>query len=210
MKFTLIPKSTPIIIRKCARCEQNRFASSDKFRVNANKKVIDVWLIYKCLSCENTLNVSILTRKSVASIDRKLLEGFHMNDRDLAWQYAFDPNFLEKGLQVDWAIDFEVEAEAEAEVEAEAKAEAEAERYSSLARGTENKTFNQTSCFLIHSRFFLKTSISIVLRKVLEISRNQLDKKEERGEIEILSFQGKALSLKNAIGFGCSVKVIKI
>src|SRR5690348_3871439 len=58
--FTLIPKSTPHIIRKCARCNANRFASSDKFRVNAHKKIIDVWLIFKCVSCDYTLNVSIL------------------------------------------------------------------------------------------------------------------------------------------------------
>lgn len=81
--FTLIPKTTPVLIRKCSRCEKNRFTSSDKFRINAHKKIIDVWLIYKCISCESTLNLSILSRKPVSSIDKTLLNGFYKNDIEL-------------------------------------------------------------------------------------------------------------------------------
>src|SRR5437016_4799441 len=91
--FTIVPKSTPQIIRRCARCEANRFASSNKFRINANKKILDVWLIFKCIACDYTLNVSIFSRKSIKSIDRILLERFHKNDSELVLQYAFDPAY---------------------------------------------------------------------------------------------------------------------
>lgn len=176
--FTLVPKTTPIIIRKCARCEKKRFVSSDKFRINANKKVIDVWLIFKCIICENTLNISIISRKTISSIDQTLLNDFFKNDKALAYRYAFDPNIIEKGGDVDWAIEFSIERQTE---------------------------IGKTGLFLIQSPYFLKTAIYAVLREIFCISRSQLDKMLALSKIEILSLQGKPLTLKNSIGFGCKV-----
>src|SRR6185312_11268902 len=66
------------------------FICSNKFRINSNKKLSDVWLIYKCSYCENTWNMTILTRKNLSQIDHTLFCGFQENNVDLAWHYAFN------------------------------------------------------------------------------------------------------------------------
>jgi hypothetical protein len=192
--FTLVPITTPIIIRKCAKCKKNRFASSDKFRVNANKKVIDVWLIFKCLACENTLNINILSRKQVSSIDKTLLNAFHKNDKELAWRYAFDPAYIERDTEVDWAIDFEVQSSSTLECD-------------NVSSGLEDSDLAKNNSFLVQSPFFLKMPIFVALKKILNISRSQLEKMEDFGKIKLMSFQEKPLTLKKSIGYGCKVKL---
>lgn len=195
--FTIVPKSTPQIIRRCARCEANRFASSNKFRINANKKVLDVWLIFKCIACDYTLNVSIFSRKSIKSIDRILLERFYKNDIELSWQYAFDPSYIERNMIVDWGIEFDILSQKGILDDCEPAKD----------------THDRPGMVLLHlrSHFFLKMSIVTVLRKILNLSRSALEKMQLRGEIEIDSFQSnhKPLTLKGAIGVGCNVRIGK-
>ena len=38
------------------------FISSDRFRVNANKQRLDVWLIYRCGCCEQPWNLAVHER----------------------------------------------------------------------------------------------------------------------------------------------------
>lgn len=195
--FTIVPKSTPQIIRRCARCKVNRFASSNKFRINANKKVLDVWLIFKCIACDYTLNVSIFSRKSIKNIDRILLERLHKNDSELALQYAFDPAYVERNIVVDWRIEFDILTE---KITHESSEHAE-------------DTHGAPSMVLLHlkSDYSLKLSIVTVLRKTLNLSRSTLEKMHLRGEIEIDSYQSnhKPLTLKSAIGVGCNVRMRK-
>ena len=54
--------NTPLLIKKCSHCDSDRFYCSDKFRMNAQKKNIDVWLIYRCVKCDNTCNLTLLSR----------------------------------------------------------------------------------------------------------------------------------------------------
>lgn len=195
--FTIVPKSTPQIVRRCARCEANRFASSNKFRINANKKVLDVWLIFKCISCDYTLNVSIFSRKSIKNIDRILLERFHKNDIELSWQYAFDPSYIEKNMVVDWGVEFDIISK---------------KIIHESSEHTED-THGAPGMVLLHLRsdYFLKLSIVTVLRKILNLSRSALEKMQFKGEIEVDSFQSnhKPLTLKNAMGIGCIVRIRK-
>ena len=47
------------IIHRCGRCGKKAvFVSTRRFRVNANKNKLDVWLIYQCKKCKHTLNAS--------------------------------------------------------------------------------------------------------------------------------------------------------
>ena len=79
------------IIHKCARCgKKMTFISTRRFRVNANKNKLDVWLIYQCKKCKHTLNVPIYERVSPQKIPRELYEGFLANDEELAIQYGSD------------------------------------------------------------------------------------------------------------------------
>ncbi|WP_099371564.1 DUF1062 domain-containing protein [Sphingobacterium sp. 1.A.5] len=62
-KLEVIVKNTPLLKKKCSRCDSYRYYCSERFRGNAQKKNIDIWLIYKCTNCDSTYNATILTRK---------------------------------------------------------------------------------------------------------------------------------------------------
>jgi len=87
-----------------------RFASSDKFRVNAQRQKIDVWLIYKCLDCDDTWNCPIISRRTPKEIGAARYLKFEQNDRHLAWSCAFDFSLLSTvRVQIDPSINFKVE-----------------------------------------------------------------------------------------------------
>ena len=86
--------NTPLLIKKCSHCDSDRFYCSDKFRMNAQKKNIDVWLIYRCVKCDNTCNLTLLSRSKPDLIDKTLFHSFSMNDKDTAWKYAFSTEII--------------------------------------------------------------------------------------------------------------------
>ena len=72
-------------MRRCQRCRcQRRFRCTSKFRVNANGKAIDVWLLFDCCSCGATAKLPVLERVAVSSIGRTRLQAFQTNDSDEA------------------------------------------------------------------------------------------------------------------------------
>jgi hypothetical protein len=78
--WTVRPKSLPKVRRHCSTCHESRaFVCSEKFRVNASKKSIDVWLIYRCEACDGTWNYGVIERRSVAEVNAAQLESFHSN-----------------------------------------------------------------------------------------------------------------------------------
>ena len=103
-------KNTPLLIKKCSHCESDRFYCSDKFRMNAQKKNIDVWLIYRCVKCDNTCNLTLLSRSKPDLIDKTLFHSFSMNDKDTAWKYAFSTEMERKNnLRLDYgSVEYEV------------------------------------------------------------------------------------------------------
>jgi len=77
---------------------------SDKFRLNAQKRTVDVWLIYKCTKCNNTRNIDILTRVNPKSINSEEYIKFECNNSETAWKYAFDLDIINKNkVQVDYS-----------------------------------------------------------------------------------------------------------
>lgn len=85
-------RNSPLLIKRCSHCDSDRFYCSEKFRMNAQKKNIDVWLIYRCVKCDNTCNLTLLSRSKPDLIDKTLFHNFSMNDRETAWKYAFSVN----------------------------------------------------------------------------------------------------------------------
>ncbi len=84
-------KSAPTVVRYCKKCaSRQEFASSGLFRVNAQQKSLDVWLIYKCGKCNTSWNFTILSRINPRSIPPGVLDGFHSNRGKLALQYALN------------------------------------------------------------------------------------------------------------------------
>jgi hypothetical protein len=95
--YEIIAQETPNVIRSCRNCKRStEYFCSDKFRVNANQKMVDIWLIYKCIHCEATWNCPILSRVNVSRIDPALHQKFMNNDKETIWYYAFQINKLRK------------------------------------------------------------------------------------------------------------------
>lgn len=105
------PLHTPRVVKDCPKCrERRRFVSSDKFRINAQQRHLDVWLIYKCEKCATTWNSRILRRVEPALIRPNLYRGFLENDRETAWQYACNLDLLKRnGVEIDTELDFVIE-----------------------------------------------------------------------------------------------------
>lgn len=183
----IIPRSTPKIIRKCSRCDRDRFYSSDKFRVNANKKLIDVWLIYKCVHCDTTLNLPIIHRTAITKIAEDLLNRFQNNDQLLCWQYAFDGSLFQKGMKIDWDIDIVIQEQLLA---------------NHLAFEASGKAQIQ-----IKSDYHLKIPIFSVLRSKMQMSRSQLEKLQNSQTLQIFNCKMEPIASKDSIGHGCILTI---
>jgi hypothetical protein len=89
--WAIAPKTPPRPLINCNRCGTVKaYCSSGKFRVNANGKRIDVWLIYRCIDCDNSWNFGIFERCNRRDIEPALLQVLESNDTALARRHAFD------------------------------------------------------------------------------------------------------------------------
>lgn len=89
--------SLPPVLKYCRKCgKKTEFICSRQFRVNAQRRYLDIWLIYKCSGCDTTWNAAVYSRISPQSLKHELLERFYKNDSVLAEQYAMDPGFLQQ------------------------------------------------------------------------------------------------------------------
>lgn len=98
--WTIVPQCAPQPYLHCSRCGGAKpFRSSQRFRVNANGRRIDAWLIYKCLACDNTWNRPVLERTNIAAVDPLYLAALQTNDPRLARRIAFDIDGLRHTTQ---------------------------------------------------------------------------------------------------------------
>lgn len=89
--WTVVAQDTPQPLRHCSRCGEERpFRSSGRFRLNANGRRIDAWLIYKCAACDDTWNRPLLERRPLTGVAPPLLEALRRNDPALARRLGFD------------------------------------------------------------------------------------------------------------------------
>lgn len=89
--------SPPPAIRYCKKCgKRSEYICSGLFRVNAQRKTLDIWLIYKCAHCDTTWNSTIYSRINPQSLSQEQLEQFHTNDSSLVEQYAMDAELLQR------------------------------------------------------------------------------------------------------------------
>lgn len=87
--------SPPEVLRRCRRCgKTTSFRSSGLFRVNAQQKILDVWLIYHCKECNASWNMIVLSRVSRKNINSKRLGQYMENDPALAMERAMDQDLI--------------------------------------------------------------------------------------------------------------------
>ena len=159
-------KNTPLLKRKCSHCYNDRFYCSEKFRMNSQKRNIDVWLIYRCIKCDNTYNLTILSRTKPELINKELFRLFSENDVSTAWEYAFSAEMGRKNnVELDYkCVEYEI-----------------------LHDGISLKDIlnmdNEIITFRIKTSFEFDLKLSSVIRMCLELSANQLDRMMETGAI---------------------------
>lgn len=100
----------PAALRPCGTCGADaEFVSTGLFRVNAQKKRLDVWLIYRCATCGSVWNSAVISRGNARSVDREKLQRFQNNDAELACACALDASILKRNGARRGKVDFTVE-----------------------------------------------------------------------------------------------------
>ena len=93
----------PAIRRRCRACPSAQYRTHGRFRVNANHKRLDVWLLARCVQCDETIKLTVLERVHVRSIEPTTLDGFHDNDPALAAKLLADPQLGHRNdIALDW------------------------------------------------------------------------------------------------------------
>ncbi|HVF32381.1 MAG TPA: DUF1062 domain-containing protein [Acidimicrobiales bacterium] len=97
MRCTVVSSALPTITWRCPGCHRpEAFASSERFRANANGKLIDIWLVYRCTRCEATKNITVVERTPVRRVDPRLLRAAEADDAGVARRLARDVGLLRR------------------------------------------------------------------------------------------------------------------
>ncbi|MEV6730402.1 MULTISPECIES: DUF1062 domain-containing protein [unclassified Streptomyces] len=101
--WVVMPTCLPLVLRRCHACASERFRANGKFRVNANHKLIDAWLLVLCTACGETAKLTVLERMNVRSVRPELLDRLHHNDPGLAAELLQDPAVRRRNrIALDW------------------------------------------------------------------------------------------------------------
>jgi hypothetical protein len=102
--WVVMPPCLPTVRRRCHACASERFLANGKFRVNANHKLLDAWLLVLCTACGDTAKLTVLERMHVRSVRPELLDRMHDNDPGLAAELLQDPVVRRRNrIALDWA-----------------------------------------------------------------------------------------------------------
>jgi len=94
----------PLLSLRCVDCRSESATTGEgRFRVNANRNLLDVWLLVRCVSCDRTSKLTVHERASVRSFDPAELDGFHANDPGLVASRLLDPLLARRNrFSLDW------------------------------------------------------------------------------------------------------------
>ena len=102
----------PLLSLRCVTCRaESATAARGRFRVNANGKLLDVWLLVHCVSCDRTSKLTVRERATVSSFDPVELHGHQLNDPALVAATLLDPAFARRcRFTLDWTDAWTVDA----------------------------------------------------------------------------------------------------
>lgn len=186
-------KNTPLLKRKCNRCDNNSFYCSGRFRINAQKKNINIWLIYKCLKCDNTYNMTILPRTKPESLNKDLFNKFSKNNLQIVWKYAFSQEIARKNnVKLDFgSVEYDID-------------------YDNISIEDILNFDHQIVSIKIKYPIDFRLKLSSVIRMCLNLSANQLNQLIEEKVISIKTKHlQKKYKVKNQDVFQVNTKGIK-
>ena len=166
IEYMIIQKDSYKILRNCAGCGcKTNYISTKKFRVNANGKYIDVWLIYQCEKCKHTYNLSVHERIKVTDISKIEYEKFESNDLQYALDLGKDKKlFLRNRADIDWSsVDYDIVGD--------------------------DMEFKKGDYIVLRNPYQCKFRIDKLIANILGISRNKAKSLEANGIIEIMHNQ---------------------
>ncbi len=102
----------PAIVKACVSCRSTRHHPTGKFRVNANGKLLDVWMLICCELCGRTSKIPIHERICVQALKSEPLLMFENNDPAMVRDLAMDGALAGKAAyQLDWSGTWELETD---------------------------------------------------------------------------------------------------
>ncbi len=111
-EYKIVPRQAFQILRNCSGCGcKMPYCSTGNFRVNANGNQLDVWLIYQCLKCRHTYNLTIYERVKPTDLQKEEYQSFLNNDLAAALQYGLDKEIFSKNkAEIIWdKMDYEIQ-----------------------------------------------------------------------------------------------------
>ncbi|MFI6101177.1 DUF1062 domain-containing protein [Lentzea sp. NPDC051213] len=102
----------PAIVKGCVSCRCTRHHPTGKFRVNANGKLLDVWLLICCEQCGGTSKIPVHERIHVRALDHDRLVRFENNDPALARRLVMDAALARRAsYRLDWHGTWQLETD---------------------------------------------------------------------------------------------------
>ena len=94
----------PLLSLRCVDCRsQSASTGAGRFRVNANGKLLDVWLLVRCVSCDRTRKLTVHERAPAGSFAPDELDGYHTSDPELVASTLLDPRLARRNhFTLDW------------------------------------------------------------------------------------------------------------
>lgn len=94
----------PLLSLRCPDCRsRSATTGAGRFRVNANGKLLDVWLLVRCTSCDRTSKLTVHERAPVRSFDPAELDGYRANAPELVASTLLDPLLARRNrFTLDW------------------------------------------------------------------------------------------------------------
>lgn len=149
----------PAVLRHCRGCGfKTEYICSGRFRINAQRKHLDIWLIYRCSRCGATWNLPIYSRVRPASVAPDLLGRYHSNDSGLALRHALDMGLL--------------------------RANGAAVRTPVLTIDGEDLPPDESAELHLACPYPLNVTVSSILRQKLSLSRRRLEQLIENGTLK--------------------------
>ncbi len=99
----------PAVVKPCMDCSGTRHRPSGKFRVNANGRLLDVWLLLRCAACSRTSKVPVHERVHVRSLERARRLAYETNDPAVVRELTMSGSLSAKnGYRLDWTGTWEL------------------------------------------------------------------------------------------------------
>ena len=185
IEYEIVPRESLSIIRNCSGCgKKSTFKNTKRFRVNANGNRLDVWLIYQCDKCKHTYNLALYERAKVSSLPKNEYQCFLSNDEQLAEMYGRNYQLFKRNR-------------------AEIDLESISYQYVRLKGISDGMKHEQPVEIVIQNPYGLKIRSEKQIAEVLSISRSQVKKMTELGDItmqivspQIISFYVKTYLMR--------------